>query len=432
MSIDERMSLDERRKYLRIMQKRYTVEDRRGKSVLLNEMERITGLHRKYLIGLMGSELERKLRRKQRGRTYGPEVDDALRVIHESLDYICAERLTPSLVWMAQHLAAHDELEISFSLLEQLDKISVSTVQRILSRIGQDQPRLPRKGPRRANRITRDVPMKRIAWDEQEPGHFEVDLVHHSGPSAAGEFVCTLQMIDVATGWSERRAVLGRSSLVMEDAFRCILRRLPFPVLEIHPDNGSEFFNDILVRFWKKIIKGVRMSRSRPYQKNDNRFVEQKNATLVRRYLGNVRLDTVNQTLALNHLYDKMWLYYNLFQPVMRLEQKIPMGEEGRITHIKRRYDQAQTPFHRLCKTNTITPDHRQQLQALRDSINPRELREEIHDLIDELFSLPGAGPGAKQNVHLTLSHRSDRHEEENGAYILLFNRSTVLEDSTL
>jgi hypothetical protein len=395
-------------------------------------MEQVTGHHRKYLIELMASDLRRKPRRKQRGRTYGPEVDDALRVISESLDHICAERLKPNLIWMAQHLEAHGELELSPSLLDQLDRISVSTVQRILSRIRQDQPRLPRKGPRRANRITRDVPMKRIAWDEQEPGHFEVDLVHHSGPSVSGEFVCTLQMIDVATGWSERRAVLGRSSLVMEDAFRCILQRLPFPVLEIHPDNGSEFFNHILIRFWKEVVKGVQLSRSRPYQKNDNRFVEQKNATLVRRYLGNERLDTVNQTIALNHLYDKMWLYYNLFQPVMRLEEKTYIKEGGRVTRIKRRFDRAQTPFHRLCRTSAITSERRLQLQRIRDSINPLELREEIHDLIDELFSLPPAEPGCKQNVHLTLHHHQDQREEETGSYVLLFNPSIAVGDTTL
>lgn len=185
-------------------------------------------------------------------------------------------------------------METSPSLLDQLGRISVPTVKRKLSRIRQDQPRLPRRrGPQRAHRLTRGIPMKRIPWDEQHPGHFEVDLVHHCGPSASGEYMCTIQMIDVATGlpvrgtqtgWSEHRAVLGRSYLVMEDAFRRILGRLPFPVLEIHPDNGSEFFNHHLLRFWKDTVQGLQLSRSRPYHKNDNRFVEQKNSTLVRAY----------------------------------------------------------------------------------------------------------------------------------------------------
>ena len=128
--------------------------------------------------------------------------------------------------------------------------------------------------------------MKRIPWDEAEPGHFEVDLVHHCGPSASGEYVHTLQMVDVATGWSERVAVLGRSFRVMRVGFQRCLERLPFPVLEIHPDNGSEFLNHHLVRFFRDTVQEVDLSRSRPYHKNDNRNVEQKNSTLVRAYLG--------------------------------------------------------------------------------------------------------------------------------------------------
>ena len=429
MSPDDEMTIDERRKYLRKMQKRYVKADRTGRGQLLNEMELVTGLHRKYLTELMRGDLRRKRRRRQRGRTYGPEVDDALRVIHESYDYICAERLTPDLVSMARQLAAHGELEATPVLLEQLQCISVSTVGRILARIRQDQPRLPRKPPRNTNKVTRDVPMRRIPWNEQQPGHFETDLVHHCGASASGEFMCTLQMIDVATGWSERRAVLGRSYLVMEDAFRVILRRLPFPVLEIHPDNGSEFFNNHLVRFWKDAVRGIRLSRSRPYQKNDNRFVEQKNRTLVRAYLGRERLDTVDQTIAVNHLYDLMWLYYNLFQPVMRQTEKIFIREEGQATRVKRRYDRARTPLDRLCESDAITEEHQERLKRLRDHINPRTLRAEIYDRIDEIFSLPNAADGASQNVHLTLTSRSEANNEEDASILLAFNQTEMIPD---
>jgi len=236
MSTEDKMTIDERRKYLRKMKRRYAKANRKEQGQLLDEMEAITELHRKSLIRLLNGSLERKPRRRQRGRTYGPQVDDALRVMAESLDYVCADRLTPNLVWLANHLAAHGELEVSPSLLEQLGQISISTVKRRFNRITQDQPRLPRRAPRRVNRLTQDIPMKRIPWNEQQPGHFETDLVHHSGPSASGEYMCSLQMIDVATSWSELRAVLGRSYLVMEHAFRYILARLPFPILEIHPD----------------------------------------------------------------------------------------------------------------------------------------------------------------------------------------------------
>ena len=403
MSIEDKMTIDERRKYLRKMQERYLPADRKERGQLLDEMEAVTGLHRKSLIRLMKSSLVRQPRRRQRSRTYGPEVDDALRVIAESMDYICAERLTPNLAWLARHLAAHGELTISAQLLEQLERISVSTVERILTRIRQDEPRLPRRGPKHRNRLLKDVPMKRISWQEQEPGHFEVDLVHHCGHTASGEYMHTIQMIDVATAWSERVAVLGRSYLVMQDGFSRILDRLFFPVLEIHPDNGSEFFNDHMLRFWRGLKPKPQLSRSRPYHKNDNRFVEQKNSTLVRNYLGYDRLDSIAQTLAVNQLYDMMWVYYNFFQPVMRLADKTWSREEGQPSRVKRRFDKAATPFTRLCATKAIPQEHKEHLQALRDQTNPRQLRREINKLIDHIASLPCAIPGVTEDVRQTL-----------------------------
>ena len=119
--------------------------------------------------------------------------------------------------------------------------------------------------------------MGRIPWDTRESGHFEVDLVHHSGSSTSGEYVHTLQMVDVALGWSERVAVLGRGQRAMELGFRRIQARFPYQIRELHPDNGSEFLNDHLVRFWGSEITGLKLSRSRPWKKNDNRFIEQKN-----------------------------------------------------------------------------------------------------------------------------------------------------------
>lgn len=408
MSTEDRMNIDERRKYLCRMKKRYVQSTREEKGRLLDEMEAVTELHHKSLIRLMNGSLERTPRQKQRGCTYGPEVNYALSVIAESFDYLCAERLTPNLVWMANHLAIHGEMVVSPLLLEKLDQISVSTVQRILERIPRDKPRLPRQGPQRTPKLTQGIPMRRIPWNEQQPGHFETDLVHHCGLSAFGEYVCTVQMIDVATGWSELRAVLGRSYLVMEDAFRYILARLPFPILELHPDNGSEFFNHHLLRFFKDAVQGITLSRSRPYHKNDNRFVEQKNSSLVRAYLGDDRLDTIAQTIAVNQLYDKVWIYYNLLQPVMRLAEKIVTPVEGQLARVKRRYDQARTPFERLCETNTITQKRREQLEALRDRTNPRQLRQEIYDQIGYIFSLPNAVPGQTENVYLTLTTRPD------------------------
>jgi hypothetical protein len=430
MPDEDRMSIDERFKYLRLVRKRYVKSSRLERGLLLDEMEEVTSLHRKSLIRLMGSNLKRKPRRRQRGRTYGREVDDALRVIAESHDYICSERLHPTLVGMATDLARHDEIPVSPHLLGQLSRISISTLRRTLSRLGQDQPRLPRKGPAEANSVARELPMKRIPWDEPQPGHFEVDTVHHCGESTAGHYVHTIQMVDVATGWAEQAATLGRGYLAMKDAFRRILARLPFPVLEIHPDNGSEFLNAHLVRFWKEKVKGVILSRSRPFHKNDNRFVEQKNSTLVRAYLGSARYDTAAQTNAINHLYEKMWLYYNLFQPVMRLKEKTispsPLAQ-GQPSRIKRRFDSARTPFHRLCETDAISEQDKRALQALRDQTNPRQLRREIYQLLDEIFLLPGATPGQTEDVYDTLFAPIEIQKGEGIPVTLSFERTTSL-----
>jgi hypothetical protein len=181
-----------------------------------------------------------------------------------------------------------------------------------------------------------------------------------------------------------------------------------------------------MLRFWGEIVQGVSLSRSRPYHKNDNPRVEQKNSTLVRAYLGDDRLDSIPQVIATNKLYDKMWIYYNLFQPVMILAEKEIIAEEGQSTRVKRHYDQAQTPFDRLCETQAILPEHRQQLEALRDQINPRHLRQAIYDDIDRIFALPGADSSKTANVYLTLM---DKLEPKEGSYNLLdfnFNRTSL------
>ncbi len=198
-----------------------------------------------------------------------------------------------------------------------------------------------RKGPQEANRLRREVPTRRIPWNEQELGHFEADLVHHSEPETTGHYLHALQMVNVAIGWSERVALLRRSFRIMRDAFQHILLRLPFPIWEIHPDNGGEFFHHHLLTFWSERITGLTLSRSRPWERNDNRFVE-KNDTLVRAYLGYEPLDMVTQ--AVNTLYEDLWTYYNLFQPAMRLAAKEVVEDERGETHTRRHYDTARPP----------------------------------------------------------------------------------------
>ena len=376
------MTVDERRKCLKRMQGSYLAATREERGRLLDDLVTLTGLHRKSVVRLLaGPTPERRPRRRQRGREYGVAVDDALRVIWESLDYVCAERLTPALVATAEQLGRHGELATTPELLEQLGRISVASVQRRLTRLGQDTARrLPRRGPERANRVARAIPIRRIPWDTAAPGHVEVDLVHHSGPSTGGDYVHTLQMVDVATGWSERVAVLGRGQRAMEAGSRRIVARVPFRLVELHSDNGPEFLNDHLIRFWGTELTGLELSRSRPYQKNDNRFVEQKNDTLVRAYLGHGRLDTPEQCAALNALYERMWVYYNLFQPVLHLVEKTPDG-----TRVRRRWDDAATPVARLRATDALDPAERAHLEALYATTNPRALRRTI---LEELGTL--------------------------------------------
>ena len=281
--VDEQMTIDERRKYLKRMRARYQQADRLGRGVLLDEMEAVTNLHRKSLLRLLGpAGLDRKPRQRQRGRTYGEEVEWVVVRVWESLDFVCAERLTPSLVPTARHLAGFGELRLSAEVEAQIGQISEASVTRLLARHRTERLRLPRPGPERADSVTQDVPMTRIPWDTREPGHCEVDLVHHAGPSTLGEYAHTLQVVDVATGWSERVALLSRGQAAMGQACELAFARLPFRLVELHPDNGTEFFNNHLKRLYSELVPGVQLTRSRPYQKNDNRFVEQKNDSLVR------------------------------------------------------------------------------------------------------------------------------------------------------
>jgi len=390
MPTEDAMTVTERRKYLKRMQMRYAAAKRAERGKLLTEMQQVTGLHRKSLTRLMhAASLERKPRSKQRARTYGLATEQVIVRVWESRDYICAERLTPGLLSMAQHLARFEPLGLTSQVQEQLATISRSTVARILRKHRSRVRRLPQKGAERANAATQGVPMGRIPWDTQEPGHFEVDLVYHSGESTAGLHGHTIQLLDIATGWSERAAVLGRSQQAMEGGFERILQRLPFAVKELHPDNGSEFFNHHLVRYWKDKLRGVHLSRSRPWHKNDNRMVEQKNDTLVRQYLGDLRLDTLEQVAALNALYEQMLLYYNLFQPVLHLCEKQMVGDK-----VVRKWDAAKTPYERLLACGVLSAEQQTRLQQLYEQTNPLHLRNALYRQLEAIWQSAMAPPG--------------------------------------
>jgi len=231
MPIDDRMTVNERRKYLKLMTLRYAGANRAGRGALLTEMAAVTDLHRKSLVRLLhATSLERAPKRPRvRRRRYGPEVADVVRVVWESLDYVCAERLTPALLATAQRLAQWEELVLTQALEAQLAVISRATVQRLLQRFQLDTPKLPRRKPQPPNRVLRGVPMERLSWATTVPGSFETDLVHHCGPVAAGTWrpapsACSWWMWPRAgaNGWRCWGAAKSR-------CFRRVQTRLPFP-----------------------------------------------------------------------------------------------------------------------------------------------------------------------------------------------------------
>jgi hypothetical protein len=404
MATTEKMPIEERYQYLRRMQKFYRQANRKEKKELLDQMEMHTGLHRKSLIRHMNSSLQRKPRRRERGNEYGPEVDEALLVIRESFDYICPERYQPKLLERARALARHGELRLGPQLAADLGRISISTIRRHLP----PSPLVHRRRKPTAppNRHQQEIPAYRIERDIDEPGHFELDLVHHAGGSSEGQYVHTLQLIDVATGWSGRRAILGRSSLVVVDALTELFSEIPFAIRELHPDNGSEFLNDILERFMREKHPHVLLSRSRRGQPNDNRLVEQKNHTLVRYFLGDRRFNTVKQTRYLNTLYAQLAVFYNVYQPVMKQIDKMWMpATEERAAYLKRIHDQPRSPLSRLCELYKFVPPRLQPWIEHRYGTNPLQLRREIYAGLDHLFAYPNADPDQVEDVYQTLAH---------------------------
>lgn len=398
------MSIDERYQYLRRMQTQYLQANRPQRQALLDQMVAYTGLHRKSVLRRLHSTVQRRPRRRERAKRYGAEVDTALAIIWESLDHPCALRLQPNLVRTGKHLARYGELTWSPTLEAQLARISVSSVARHLP--SRPPEARARKAAAPLNRHQQALPAYRIPRDIPEPGHLELDLVHHSGPVTEGEYVYTLQLIDVATGWGARRAILGRSYIVVADALAHLFAQLPFPVRELHPDNGSEFLNAHLLAFLEREFAATHCSRSRPGCPNDNRLVEEKNASIVRRWIGDRRLDSVQQTRWLNTFYDQLYVYHNYFIPVLKQTAKAwqapTTAHQG---YVKRTHDPARTPLDRLCDLQDGAAGIEcQALLKARAALNPRQLRRDILQALEHLSTYAGAVPGRVENVYQTLA----------------------------
>ena len=407
MSEQDKMTIAERRKYLHKMWGRYRDASKKEKSQMLNDMAHVTGLHRKSIIRILNGRLSRKKRTRERGPIYGTKVKYAIAKISKALDHPCAERLKPNLIFMANHMKKHGQLRVDEDTLKKLTTVSISTLKRILASTNKSIEKIARKRfPKRKRNTFKELyPMRKIPYDTPEPGHFEVDLVLHCDEDSSGDYIHTIQMTDVATGWCELQAVFGRSYRVIVDGFGCILAHLPIPVIEIHPDNGSEFFNQHLLRFWGKKVPALNISRSRPYHKNDNRFVEENNSSLVRAYIGHGRLATLPQLLLLRDIYQDLMCYHNFFQPVMKTIHKVQIDE----IHYRRIFDPARPPLDRLAETGILSDTQFDRLFCLREQVDILALRERLENNINHLWRVKPSKNDIPVNIFDTLRKEAEQ-----------------------
>jgi len=290
----------------------------------------------------------------------------------------------------AEILMGFDELAVSDEVLGKLEQISVASVGRILAKI-RPAERLPRAYPGRRvdNNAQRAVPIAVIPWDITEPGHFEVDLVHHGVADEHGRLVCTIQFIDVLTGWSERFAIMGYEFDTIWAVLQAFQQHCPIPIREIHTDNGSEFINTAVIACFGAEKLDAIQTRGRPGYHNDNRCVEQKNSSLVRAYLGTTPLHTPTQRRALQQLYDDMWLYYNFFQPVLRQTERCAVPRPNGTLRIERHQDRARTPLRRLLDAKPpVSREVQERLLTLHQTTNPLALKRRIHDQVEALKAM--------------------------------------------
>lgn len=361
-----------RREYVQVMRERYRrAVGRVAKGALLDEIERVLGWHRKHAIRAMA---ERPLRapRTRRGRPRQYLVClSAIERVWEALDYCCAERLQPQLQRVAHDLVRHGELEAPAEVLEELGRISRATVARRIAQLPRPKPRRLPVAPHPQRLLKTAVPIGRFAWDEARPGALEVDLVEHNGGSSSGHYAATLSVVDVVSGWSRRRAVLGKSQAVVHEALEWLLSEWPTPVWGLHSDNGAEFLNNHLVRYCRQ--HAIEYHRSRAYRKNDNAHVEQKNRQLVREIVGYARYDQASDVLWLNGVHELLDVYVNLVLPSQKLIAKTREGAK-----LRKRYDAARTPLERLVELDAIEPQRHTELAALRHELNPLALKRDL------------------------------------------------------
>jgi len=376
------MDMYSRTQYLKRLQERYfQARSKKEKSSILDEYCKNTNQNRKYVISRINSSFSSKPRkRKKRKCIYDGYVKAALAKVWDIFDEPCGQRLAPLLKTEVDRLRQLEEIFVCNEVAEKLKRISPRTIDRALKR-QKETLHLSRKYSRKRNPlIYQRIPVKAGGWDRSLPGQVQIDLVEHCGQSASGLYVNTVSSCDVAFGWWEGEAILGSGKERSCDALDRARGRMPFSWIHAHPDNDSSFINWHLFSYCE--AEGIEFSRSRPYKKNDNNFVEQKNSTHIRAVIGHLRYDTEKELALINSLYrNELRLYKNFFQPVMKLKEKI--RDKGKV---HRRYDTPKTPYQRIIESEHIPQETKEKLTKLYLSLNPAELKRKIDEKVHILF----------------------------------------------
>ena len=393
------MDMKSRNQYLEELIRKnegYHLRSKREKTKLLNEYCKVTGQNRKYVIWKLRTgawvyqeKRKRSNRRRIRKSYYDNDVKAVLIKCWKIFDHPCGQRLAPLLKQEVDRLVKQGELICSFQMAQKLKRISPRTIDAKL-RPHKEKENFKRFYDYKNNPLLYEkIPTKLSTdWDRREIGNIQIDLVEHCGGSNYGEYIHTLSTTDIAMGWWEGGAQMTKSQEATFNNMKRIQTRYPFFWKEIHPDNDSAFINWQLHDYAQKLEIGF--SRSRPYHKNDNCFIEQKNSSHVRKTIGHYRYDTEKELGLLNSLYaNELRLYKNFFQPTIKLIFKERIGG-----HIKRKYDQPRTPYQRVMENPEIGNESKQELRAIYERLNPAELKRNI----DQKLKLLKQIYNAKQN----------------------------------
>lgn len=371
-----------RQEYAEALRVRYRVADRRTRGEMLDEYCRTTGCHRKSAIRRLSRATPGGRPRPGRPGRYGRALLPALERIWRASDELCGKLLAPMLPTLLAALETHHGLQVAPDLRTVLLAASPATLDRLLRPLRRRRGRQPRRAAAALGLLRAQVPVRTWAdWTGVTPGAVQGDLVLHCGESTAGFYLATLVTVDVATTWTELQAVWGLHHQRVSTAIHHVRARLPFPLREWHSDNGSEFLNAHLVTWCRR--EGIRFTRGRPYRKNDQAWVEQRNWLLVRRLVGYDRYSSRAACTVLQRLYDLLRLQHNFFRPVRKLRSKQRVGSRT-VKH----YDAPRTPYQRALAAGLVSPAQREMLARQLQALDPVALARNIQTTLDILWKL--------------------------------------------